>query len=167
MFQAYPDDPSQGCPYDGRNTTYGQPSQFKRMAAIMTDSTYTEAWTEYLKVFGATKTWGILFDEPIPGSKPAYGVQHGSDLVFYFPTLLGPVADPRNNGLGALVDTLQSALVHFVNDLDPNGGDYTWPMYADAQQVTSLSARGPAAVDVPHRPGFDVLRQFLRPDGFA
>ena len=186
MLSAYPPDPSLGCPYGGKNTTYGQPSQYKRLAAIFTDSQYTEAWTEYLSTFSTTqKTWGILFDEPIPGPDGAgkqgeLGVQHGSDVAFYFPTLLGEQNDSRNNSptTRKLVGMLQSALVNFVADGDPNGANgngervngegYQWPEFNSSQQkVTRLTALdGGEAVSVPKRPGFDVIRQALRPEGF-
>jgi carboxylesterase type B len=166
MFKAYPNDPAVGCPYDGKNTTYGQTSQYKRMASIMTDSMYTEAWTEYLDIFSPSKVWGIMFDEPIPGTDPAFGVQHGSDLIFYFPTLFGSDGDPRTMGMGKLVDTIHESITHFVNDLAPTSSGYDWPMYADTKKVTQLSAQGPAAIDPPYRPGFPVLREYLRPNGF-
>ena len=174
MLEAYPNNPALGCPFDGRNTTYGQGSQYKRMAAIFTDGTYTEAWTEYLKYFSSdTKTWGLLFEERIPGPgiDPAFGYGHASDLPYYFPTLLGPANDPRTNNQSHLVEILQTALINFVSDLDPNGRNETssgrWPLFADREEVTSLSgARGAVAVPLPHRPGFDVLRRTLRPDGF-
>ena len=137
MLEAYPNDPSLGCPFDGRNTTYGQPSQYKRMAAIFTDGTYTEAWTEYLRSFSTrTKTWGLLFEARIPGPgiDAAFGYGHASDLPYYFPTLLGAANDPRNNGRSRLVEIMQSALVNFVADLDPDGGDGMgggrWPLFA-------------------------------------
>ena len=136
MLEAYPNNPALGCPYDGQNTTYGQPSQFKRMAAVLTDGTYTEAWTEYLQLFSTTtNTWGILFEEPLSGQGigPAFGVQHGSDIPYYFPKLLGPATDPLNNDRSHLVKVLQRALINFVTDLDPNGkhrrSRYHWPQF--------------------------------------
>ena len=174
MLEAYPNNPALGCPFDGRNTTYGQPSQYKRMAAIFTDGTYTEAWTEYLHSFSsATKTYGLLFSERIPGPgiDPALGYGHASDLPYFFPTLLGPANDPGVNNQSRLLEILQTALINFVSDLDPNGrnerGGGRWPLFADAEEVVSLSAAsGAVAVRLPRRPGFDVLRRTLRPDGF-
>lgn len=83
MLEAYPNIPALGCPFDGYNTTYKQPSQFKRMAAIFTDGTYAEPWVEFLETFSSkTKTWGILFEQPIKDTPPAFGVQHGSDVIY-------------------------------------------------------------------------------------
>lgn len=174
MLEAYPNNPALGCPFDGQNTTYGRPSQYKRMAAIFTDSIYTEAWTEYLKYFSSdTKTWGMLFEERIPGPgfDPAFGFGHASDLPYFFPTLHGPANDPRANNQSHLLEVMQTALINFVTELDPNGRDGTsrghWPLFAEQQEVTSLSgARGAVSVPLPYRPGFDVLRRTLRPDGF-
>lgn len=170
MLAAYSNEPAFGAPFDGRNTTYGQPSQYKRMSAIASDASYTAPWRWYLETFSQkTDVWGLLFEEPIPGVKPALGVQHGSDMVFYFPEMFGEGADPRENGYAELVDAIHDALVNFVNDGDPNGhgadcgGDgYTWPGYDENVLVTVLNASMPAAaVQPPYRPGFDVIEEFL------
>lgn len=177
MLAAYPNDPALGCPFDGRNTTYNQPSQFKRMAAIATDGTYVEGWWEFLETFSReTNTWGIEFEQPIKGTPPAYGIQHGSDIIYYFPTLAGPKADPRGYGQGKLVDTIHDALANFVYYGDPNGSSqlatqnssgYVWPLYSDTGMVTALNATEiTTAVSPPYRPGFDVIHQFLRPGPF-
>ena len=176
MLEAYPIDPALGCPYDGRNTTYNQPSQFKRMAAIATDSQYVEPWTEYLDTFSEkTNVWGILFEQPIPGVGPAYGAVHGSDIPYYFPLIGGPGNDPRNDGLADLVDTILTAVVNFVNEGDPNGckavsrhsGRNQWPVYSETRKATALNAtQGAVAVLPPHRPGFDIVHKFLRPGPF-
>lgn len=174
MLAAYPNDPALGCPFDGLNTTYNQPSQFKRMAAISTDGTYAEGWSEFLDTFSSeTNAWGIVFEQPIKGTPPAYGVQHGSDVVYYFPTLAGPKADPRGYGQRALVDAIHDALINFVYDGDPNGSpslsaqnssEYVWPLYSETGMVTALNATEvTTAIPPPHRPGFDVIHRFLRP----
>ena len=136
-----------------------------------------QAWTEYLEVFfsssssssndnnGSNNTWGILFEAPIPGPDvdPAYGVQHGSDLAYYFPDLLGATHDPRLKGGGAAIDELQTALVNIVTGMDPNeamdelsddgAAAYRWPAFADREGgrlATRLSAPGGTeALEVP------------------
>ncbi|KAH7105065.1 Alpha/Beta hydrolase protein [Auriculariales sp. MPI-PUGE-AT-0066] len=170
VLAAYPNDPALGCPYDGQNTTYGQPSQYKRMASIFTDSNWVEPFVEYLDIFSKTQaTWGVLWNQPIPDTDPAMGVQHGSDLFYYFPTLGGEEHDPRAFGQERLVYEIQDALISFVVDLTPKGpkDTYQWPKFSVDRKVTSFTAAdGPATVDAPYRPGFDVLRESLRPDGF-
>ena len=180
ILAAYPNDPSLGCPFDGANITYNQPAQYKRLSAILTDVTYTEAWIEYLRTFsssfGAEKTWGILFEEGIPGPgvDPALGVQHASDLVYYLPALPGKANDPRKNGLEGLVESVQRGLINFITDLDPNGCDGSanadyWPEFSEekGERITSFSAKGGVvAIPLPERRGFEVIREGLRPDGF-
>lgn len=170
MLAAYPNEPAVGAPFDGRNTTYGQPSQYKRMSAIASDASFTAPWRWYLETFSnETDIWGLLFEEPIPGAKPALGVHHGSDMPFYFPKMFGDGFDPRKNGYAELVDVIHDALVTFVSDGDPNGdgaecsGDrYEWPKYGQEGLVTALNASLPAApVEPPYRPGFDVIEKFL------
>ena len=177
MLEAYPVDPAVGCPFDGRNTTYNEGTQYKRMAAIATDGTYAEPWSEFLDTFSAlTDTWGIVFEQPIKGIPAAYGVQHGSDLLYYFPTLAGPAADPRSYGQGDLVHAIHDAVTNFVVDGDPNGSfelkqrpsNYQWPLYSETGNVTALNATQIAkAVSPPHRPGFEILHHFLRPGPFV
>lgn len=175
MLEAYPVDPSLGAPFDGRNTTYGEPSQYKRMSAIASDAVYTASWTFYLDTFSQkTNVWGLLFEEPIPGADEALGVQHGSDMVFYFPKMFGDEEDPRTNGYVGLVNTMHDAVINFVSDGDPNGkagdgwdcdeeGDgYQWPEYGETGLVTALNASCLAtAVEPPYRPGFDVIEEYL------
>lgn len=173
MLAAYPVDPALGCPFDGRNTTYNQPSQFKRMAAVVTDGTYAEGWAEFLATFSSkTNTWGIVFEQPVQGTPPAYGVQHGSDVLYYFPTLAGAKNDPRSYGQGDLVNAIHDSVINFVNDGDPNGSilsshkssKYRWPLYCETGMVTALNAtQVTKAISPPHRPGFDVIHRFLRP----
>jgi acetylcholinesterase len=176
FLDAYSDNPAEGCPFDGKNTTYGQASQFKRMSAIFTDTVYTEAWTEYLEEFSKhTQTWGVLWGEPIPGPgiSEAYGVQHASDLPYYFPTLLGKTNDPRNNKESLLMQQLQNALINFVVGLDPNGTSCDkgglapkrnqWPKYGRQKAITCLTAfSGVHAVPLPYREGFEVMRKTFR-----
>ena len=168
MLEAYPSDPAIGAPFDGRNTTYGVSSQFKRQAAIETDLTFAEGYVEFLETFSArTKTWGMIFEQPVVGI-PAYGVAHGSDLVFYFPELVGPKGDPRNRGWSEMMYAVHDAVINFVNFGDPNGCDdsagYRWPDFSESGLVTALNGtRIATAVPPPHRPGFDVIHKYLRP----
>lgn len=177
ILAAYPNVPALGCPFDGLNTTYDQPSQYKRMAAIFTDTTYTEAWEEYLTWFSKTQpTWGLQWETPIPGPGIdfAYGVTHASDLAYYFPDLLEEANDPRRSGQAHLVDQLQCALVNFVTDLDPNGDrtssetdTYHWPSFGEGGKVTSFTVElGAHEVLPPNRRGLEVIRKWFRPYDF-
>lgn len=170
MLSAYPTDPALGAPFDGLETTYGEPSQYKRMSAMASDAMWTAPWHYYLDAFSRrTKVWAIQFEEAIPGAPEALGVQHGSDLAFYFPEMFGERKDPRRIGYEGLVDTVFDALVRFVVDGDPNGanggceeGRYGWPEYGQSGLVTVLDAGNLAtAQEPPYRPGFDVIEEYL------
>lgn len=138
-----------------------QEHHLRPTGTIQTDGGYFHRFdlrpglTEYLRLF--RNVWGILFDEPIPGSPLEFGVQHGSDLPFYFPLLNGVDKDPRRHGYTELVETMQSAVVRFVATGSP--GD--WPQGKD--KVMRLSRSEAKAVAPPYRPGFEVLRDYLRP----
>ena len=176
MLRAYPNDPVVGCPFDGSDTEYGEGSQYKRMAAIATDTTFTEAWSEYLETFSSrTKTWGLLWEQPLQNVSPAYGVVHGSDISYYIPTFFGKKLDPRTIGQAALVYAVQDALINFITDGTPNGCSarsqqgtrYIWPLYSESHQVTVMNASRVAVAErPPHRPGFDIIHRFLRPGPF-
>jgi carboxylesterase type B len=175
MLQAYPNDPALGCPYNGQDTEYGEGSQYKRMAAIATDGTWTEGWLEIIETLSLrTSTWGLLWEQPIPGAPAALGVTHGSDLIYYFPNLLGAESSPSSSRDTALMHAVQDALINFVSFGDPNAGasgseesGYHWPLYNESQMITVMNARNVAeAQKPPHRPGFDVIHKFLRPGPF-
>ena len=174
MLEAYPNDAALGCPFNGEDSEYGEGSQYKRMAAMATDGTYAEGWSELLATLSLkTKTWGLYWEQPIPGAPAALGVTHGSDLIYYFPGLL----DNRSTLVSldqGLMDTVQDAFINFVNFGDPNGcpsepgsGGYYWPSYGESQKITVMYASVVAeAQSPPHRPGFDVIHKFLRPGPF-
>ena len=175
MLEAYPNDPALGCPFNGADTNYGEGSQYKRMAAIATDGTYTEGWSEIVKTLSMkTKTWGLYWEQPIPGAPAALGVTHGSDLAYYFPDLLGTESNPSSLGHKDLMNAVQDALINFVYFGDPNGcpsesgsGGYYWPSYGESQKITVMNASLIAeAQSPPYRPGFEIIHKFLRPGQF-
>lgn len=171
MLEAYPIEPALGAPFDGRNTTYGQPPQYKRLAAIAGDTSYTAPWRWYLDAFSKTSSvWGIQFEEPFPGAPVALGVHHGSDLAYYFPEMLGGRYDASRNKYGGLINTIHDALINFVTYGNPNGqaigcgegGGYCLPEFGESGLVTALNASHlAAAIEPPYRPGFEVIEQYL------
>lgn len=172
MLQAYPNIPALGCPFNGQDTEYGDGSQYKRMAAIATDGTWTEGWLEILETLSLkTETWGLLWEQPIPGAPQDLGVTHGSDLTYYFPDLFGAKSSPSSAAAGAaLMHAVQDALINFVSCGDPNGGfeskesGYHWPLYSEGQLITVMNESKIAQAQMPpDRPGFEVIHKFLRP----
>lgn len=173
MLSAYPVNPSLGAPFDGLNTTYGEPSQYKRLSAIAGDAPFTAPWAWYLKAFSHNENskgvWGLVFEEQIPGVPDKLGVQHGSDLAFLFPGLLGEESDPRETGYGELVDVMFDAIINFVRDGSPNGkaegdcdAEYRWPEFGQTGKVKGLSDEDLAYARLPPwRPGFEVIEEYL------
>ena len=112
-----------------------------------------------------------------PGSRRGSRFRHNPRVrpPLLLPSLLGPDNDPRNKGQGHLVEIIQTALINFVVDGDPNGmrpsgdreGCYRWPAFGQERRITRLNAtEGAVSEALPHRPEFDVIHKAFRPDGF-
>jgi len=176
LMKAYPNDPVLGSPFDGQYTNYGQGSQYKRAAAILTDGTFVEPWFEYLGLFSArTQTYGLLWSQPAPGTPESLGVNHGADVNFYFPLLAGKERDRNSDHGRQVVNVIHTALVNFVHYGDPNGcpaglaakDGYVWPEYSESGMITVVGGPDVATAEPPpHRPGFEVFHRFLRPGHF-
>ncbi|KAJ6578140.1 Alpha/Beta hydrolase protein [Mycena capillaripes] len=102
----YPDDPTQGSPFDTGFANQLTP-QFKRLAAFQTDYEFTAARRFFLEHASRTQSaWSWLSKRG--KSTPILGAAHGSDIPIWFP--------PANSTDFVLTD----ALVNFINNLDPN-----------------------------------------------
>ncbi|KAJ7199617.1 carotenoid ester lipase precursor [Mycena pura] len=104
----YPDDPTQGSPFDTGLANQFTP-QFKRIAAFQGDFLFTGTRRFYLEHASKTQnTWSWLNKRG--KSTPIFGAAHGSDINIWFPTSILNSTDLNP------VD----ALVNFINTLDPN-----------------------------------------------
>lgn len=125
-MSTYPDDPTQGSPYDTGLLNIEYP-QYKRLAAILGDQLFTLQRRRTLalnEVNQGAQTWAYQA-EYFYGT-PVLGTFHASDIL---------------HGFDLLGDTNPKALQHayylsFVNTLDPNNGTdaaYTvWPAWTEA-----------------------------------
>ncbi|KAI1790735.1 carotenoid ester lipase precursor [Ganoderma leucocontextum] len=140
----YPDDPTQGSPFD-TGTNYSLFPQYKRLAAIQGDLVFQAPRRFFVEhTYDRQPTWSFLSKRK-PGLD-FLGAYHGSDLL---DNIYGP---------GDMTDYL----VHFVNHGDPNGaGDnlIDWPRYdtETRQQMTF--------VDDAHSP-LVITNDTYRVDGF-
>ncbi|KII86963.1 hypothetical protein PLICRDRAFT_113488 [Plicaturopsis crispa FD-325 SS-3] len=104
--RAYPDDPTQGSPFD-TGTNNSVTPQFKRIAAFQTDYTYASARRNVLKAVSQTQNaWSWLYKR----SKeiPVLGSSHETDLQTFF----------KFTNDSDFVGT--DALINFAHRLDPN-----------------------------------------------
>ncbi|KAJ7471064.1 carotenoid ester lipase precursor [Mycena latifolia] len=103
----YPDDPTQGSPFDTGTANELTP-EFKRLAAFQGDYIFTGARRFFLEYASVTQNaWSWLNKRG--KSTPLVGAGHGSDISFWFPTA---------NSTGDI--TAIDALINFINTLDPN-----------------------------------------------
>jgi len=121
LVATYPDDPSAGSPFRTGvlNNVY---PQFKRLAAILGDITFTLARRSYLETVSSTvPAWSYL-DTHLYGT-PILGTFHATDLLsLYFGV---PAPSPRI--------TIQTYYTSFAYYLDPNKisgvSQIQWPQY--------------------------------------
>ncbi|KAF7362887.1 Carboxylic ester hydrolase [Mycena venus] len=105
----YPDDPTQGSPFDTGLANQVTP-QFKRIAAFQGDMYFTGARRFFLEHASKTQnTWSWLSKQG--KSTPTLGASHTSDITTWFPATI-------SNFTGGFVPV--DALVNFINTLDPN-----------------------------------------------
>ncbi|KAJ6543600.1 carotenoid ester lipase precursor [Mycena vulgaris] len=102
----YPDDPTQGSPFNTGTANEFAP-QFKRLAAFQGDYVFVGARRFFLQHASATqKAWSWLNTRG--KSTPVVGAFHGSDVPIWF-------SAPNST------DTFEvDAFINFINTLDPN-----------------------------------------------
>ncbi|PSS20628.1 hypothetical protein M430DRAFT_139316 [Amorphotheca resinae ATCC 22711] len=133
LVATYPDDPSAGSPFN-TGPLYELYPQFKRLAAILGDLTFTLTRRVFLniasKVSPDVPSWSYLasYDNVIP----FLGTFHGSDLLAIYGLTPGIPAH-----------TIQSYYISFINTMDPNEGtvgEIEWPQWSEGQELLHLKA---------------------------
>jgi acetylcholinesterase len=126
LLSYYPSDPAAGSPFGTGNETFGQPPQYKRLAAIKGDLDFIAAERFFQQIVSKTQpSWAGLFAQPLPPPLPQFGVSHGTDLAMYFPKLYDPAGDiPSLDEVDGLAEQMQSSIIGLVVDLDPNSALY-------------------------------------------
>nr|POF25997.1 putative secreted lipase [Quercus suber] len=149
LVATYPDQPLTGQPAGSPFNTGAFNNlypEFKRVAAILGDITFTITRRGYLASISSTvKTWSYL-NTYFYGT-PILGTTHGLDLLYMF-GMIG-LEDSE------VTQAVQTYYISFINDLDPNtlGSQTNWPQYDyDAGQTDLLE--------------FQLTNQTLTPDTF-
>jgi len=147
VLDAYPDDPSQGCPFKTGSIRYEEHGvQYKRGAAIIGDwlmqagrrhvaEQYANAGKKVYSYHFEQEPWqgvefGVVEEYPV-------GVAHFTDVAYIFnipnPEIINWLGvDPGHVSLGELMSRMW---ISFVTTKDPNNhgltsfGGLTWPLY--------------------------------------
>jgi acetylcholinesterase len=138
LVSSYPDDPAAGSPF-GTGTANSIYPQFKRLAAILGDATFTLSRRGFLAqaniINPAVKTYSYL--NTYGFGTPNLGTAHASDI----PVVYGQKPGPASS-------TIQAYYVSFFNTMDPNGapGLMPWPTWAQGNQLMNFTASGGATL---------------------
>ncbi|PHH66126.1 hypothetical protein CDD81_189 [Ophiocordyceps australis] len=158
LLSLYPQDPTRGSPY-GTGLLYSLPLQYKRLASIIGDYTFQAQRRALLGKSNAPK-WNYLMETSIiPGSSllgpiPLVGSFHGSDVLLH---AFGNIPE----GISQNTRHFMSALVSFVNDLNPNTNGATdipfWPEWSKSDEKTMRF----------RETGNDIIRDDYRKEGMG
>ena len=131
LVDAYPDDPAAGSPFGTGQLNNIYP-QFKRLAAILGDLTFTLTrrlfLTATLAANPSVPAWSYL--STYNYGTPILGTFHASDI---------PVVFGITPGVPQI--TIQNYYYSFVTSLDPNigSGQMTWPKWSQGKQLLNFS----------------------------
>ncbi|PBP20401.1 lipase 4 [Diplocarpon rosae] len=144
LVATYPDDPAAGSPF-GTGGLYSVYPQYKRLAAILGDLTFTLTRRLLLETAAAVHprvpTWSYL--SSYFSGTPVLGTFHASDLLPAYGFLPGALPST----------SIQAYYLSFVHTLDPNNGTAglpTWPRWSQGQELMH----------------FEAARNSLTPDNF-
>ena len=129
LVAIYPDDPAAGSPF-GTGDLYEIYPQYKRLAAILGDLTFTLTRRGFLANTADLLSWSYLssYDE----GTPILGNFHGSDLLPAFGT---------TPGFPSI--SIQAYYLSFFNTLDPNNGttgQVEWPLWKEGKVLLNFGA---------------------------
>jgi triacylglycerol lipase len=133
LVATYPDDPSAGSPFNTFLFNEWYP-EFKRMAAILGDLTFTLTRRAFLNVHTAVNpsvpSWSYLSSYDY--GTPILGTLHGSDILQVFYGILPNYAS----------QSIHSYYFSFVTNLDPNTGSsfMNWPQWSANKELMHFYA---------------------------
>jgi carboxylesterase type B len=133
LVATYPDDPSAGSPFNTFLFNEWYP-EFKRMAAILGDLTFTLTRRAFLNAHTAVNpsvpSWSYLSSYDY--GTPILGTLHGSDILQVFYGILPNYAS----------QSIHSYYFSFVANLDPNTGSsfMNWPQWSANKELMHFYA---------------------------
>jgi triacylglycerol lipase len=133
LVATYPDDPSAGSPFRTGNLWNWYP-QFKRLAAILGDLTFTLTRRSFLTAHAAVSpdvpSWSYLGSYDY--GTPVLGTFHFSDILQVFYGILPNYASA----------SIHSYYLSFVYHMDPNVGSgvMNWPQWSEGKKLMNFYA---------------------------
>jgi len=156
LVATYPDDPSAGSPFRTGDSWNWYP-QFKRLAALLGDLTFTLSRRNFLTTHTAVNpdvpAWSYLATYDY--GTPILGTFHFSDVIQVF---YGIVPDYASA-------SIQSNYFSFVYNLDPNEGSgvLEWPQWSEGKQLMNFSAASGALISDDFRAeSFEVIQENIK-----
>lgn len=155
LVSYYPDDLGQtGSPFNTSVANEIYP-QYKRLAAILGDITFTLTRRSYLSVVSSqVPSWSYLASY-LYGT-PILGTFHASDIIYAY-GILGPTPVPTQ--------TIQQYYISFINDLNPNSLGtaaplINWPQYSTSSPnlVNFLAASNQIIPDTFRESAYNYLK---------
>ncbi|KAI9739845.1 MAG: hypothetical protein M1818_004901 [Claussenomyces sp. TS43310] len=127
----YPEDPSAGAPF-GTGLLNNIYPQFKRVAAIIGDTTFILLRRNFLQYASDVPSW--TFISSYLNDLPILGTFHGSDVLEVFFLTSGSPATSAHD-----------YYFNFIYNLDPNNGTaglINWPRWSESQQALQFGLTG-------------------------
>ncbi|KAF9531107.1 extracellular triacylglycerol lipase precursor [Crepidotus variabilis] len=135
ILELYPDVPALGSPYNTGNETFGLPTSYKRLSALLGDINFhsQRRGLSHATSRVGVKTYAYLFIQPQPSIDPALGVAHASEITSVYGLQSGSAPAL------ALSEQMVDYWVSFATSLDPNDNrGYRrpiWPRYTPQNEV--------------------------------
>ncbi|OKL62108.1 hypothetical protein UA08_02242 [Talaromyces atroroseus] len=133
LVNVYPDDITFGSPFNTGILNNWYP-QFKRLAAILGDATFTLTRRAFLDLASSVNpdipSWSYLASYDY--GTPIIGTGHGTDILQVFYGILPNYASAA----------IQSYYISFIYDLDPNANSSypEWPQWSTANEMLNFAA---------------------------
>ncbi|KAG8776403.1 hypothetical protein FRC12_000921 [Ceratobasidium sp. 428] len=142
LLSFYPDDITEGSPYNTGNETFGRNKEYKRAASLIGDLCCTAPRRHFTHnaVARGQPVWSYLFSQHITGGMDAlYGVYHAAEIPYIFKKL----PEVATLGDNEISDRFIQYWTNFATYLNPRPGNSSlpaWPRYDQDRKMLQLVA---------------------------
>ena len=155
MLQAFPNDPSRGCPYNTGDGVLPTGLQDKRVNDLFTSN--IDAGVRIFasqRVAAGAATYRFHFTQVPQNVTIDAGCAHFSEIPYLFGVLNQTARNPASTRPAdlELSRAMQEYFIRFTNSGNPNGGNNTnWPTYGTGKQAMQLKNNGVQLIDDTYR----------------